>query len=295
MTKGDTIGIISPASPFFAQNIKAGAHYLKKLGFKVKIPSTLFHYRKYNLREDKEKAKEIHALFKDPAVRAIFCAKGGYGCIRILPYLDVELIRLHPKILMGYSDESLLLNFLLGRCGMVSFHGPMVVGEISRDMPHVKENEMLAALMRRKPLGALTHKNLRVIRRGKANGILMGGCLTSLVRTLGTPYEIDTTGAILFLEDVSETPTNIEEMLFHLKLAGKLQNIHGLVFGKMYNCGSESVLIHRINNSLADIRVPMLFGFPSGHSFSNITLPLGVRVTLDTSAPALIIRESAVS
>ena len=294
LSKGDTIGVISPASPFFSQNLESGVQHLHKLGFKVKTPDSVFDYRKYDLREDILKAKEIHSLFRDPKVKAIFCAKGGYGCIRLLPHLDADLLRAHPKIFMGYSDTSFLLNFLISRCGLVCFHGPMVVGEMSHVMPHAKEAGMLAALMGRKPLGVLTHKNILVLRKGKASGVLVGGCLTSLVRMLGTPYEIDTTGAILFLEDVSETPTNIEEMLFHMKLAGKFDKIHGLVFGQMYNCGSQKALMRRIAESLDDIAVPMLFGFPSGHSFSNITLPMGIRATLDSRVPGLIFREAAV-
>ncbi len=294
LKKGDTIGITSPASPFFSQNLKTGIGYLRKLGFKVKVPDSVYQYRQYNIGEDRQKAKEIHALFKDPDVRAIFCAKGGYGSIRLLQHLDADLIRAHPKIFMGYSDISFLLNYLTGVCGMVSFHGPMLLGEIHKDMPHVKQAEMLAALTGTKPLGKLTHKNIQVVRKGKASGILLGGCLTSLVRMLGTPYALNTDGAILFLEDVSETATNVEEMLFHLKIAGKLAHVRGIVFGQMFNCGSQSVLMHRIANSLSDIKVPILFGFPSGHSFSNITLPLGVRVTLDTSIPALVFREVAV-
>ncbi len=294
LAKGDTVAIVSPSSSFFFQNIKPGTQALRSLGFKVKTPETLFHYRKYNLREDKEKAKEIHAMFKDPLVKGIFCAKGGYGAIRLLPHLDADLIRSHPKIFMGYSDASFLLNYLVGQCGLVSFHGPMVIGEISREMPHVKEKGMLSSLMGGRPLGKVTHKNIQVIRKGKASGILLGGCLTSLVRMMGTPYELDTSGSILFLEDVSETPTNVEEMLFHLKIGGKFEKIHGLVFGQMVHCGSQSMLIHRIANCLSDIKVPMLFGFPSGHSFSNITLPLGVRVTLDSDLPALVFRETAV-
>ena len=295
LTKGDTIGIIAPSSPFFSKNLNSGVQHLRQFGFKVKIPASVFEYRKYDLHGDKAKAKEIHALFRDPAVKAIFCAKGGYGCIRLLPHLDANLIRAHPKIFMGYSDTSFILNFLLSRCNLVCFHGPMVLGELSRDMPQVKQKEMLTALTGRKALGKLTHKNIQVIKKGKASGILMGGCLSSLVRILGTSYEINTEGAILFLEDISESPTNIEEMLFHLKIAGKLDKVHGLVFGQMYNCGSPNVLMHRIAESLADIAVPMLFGFPSGHSFSNITLPLGMRVTLDSKVPGLIFRQIAVS
>ena len=295
LAKGDTIGIVSPASPFSSQNIRPGVQQFRRLGFKVKTPDTLFDYRKYNLREDREKAREIHLLFKDPKVRAIFCAKGGYGCIRLLPHLDADLIRAHPKIFIGYSDASFLLNFFLGKCGMVAFHGPMVLGEISEDMPHAKRDAMLVALTGKRPLRTMMHKNIQVLKKGKATGILMGGCLTSLVRLLGTPYEVDTAGTILFLEDVSETATNIEEMLFHLKIAGKLDKIDGLVFGQMYHCGHPSLLMHRISAVLADLDVPMLFGFPSGHSFSNITLPLGVRATLDTKIPGLVVRETAVS
>lgn len=295
LSKGDTIGVISPASPFFSQNLKSGVQHLRRMGFKVNTPDSVFDYRKYDLREDKLKAKEIHSLFRDPKVKAIFCAKGGYGTIRLLPHLDADLIRSHPKIFMGYSDASFLLNFLIARCGLVCFHGPMVVGEMSHDMPHGKEAGMMAALTGRKPLGIVTHKNIQVLRKGKAAGVLVGGCLTSMVRTLGTPYEIDSAGAILFLEDVSETPTNVEEMLFHMKLAGKFDKVHGLVFGQMYNCGSQKVLMHRIAETLADIPVPMLFGFPSGHSFSNITLPLGIRATLDSKVPGLVFREAAVA
>ncbi len=295
LAKGDTIGIVAPASSSVPHNVKNAVRALKRMGFKVLTPDSVFAPRRYTLREDREKAEEIHEMFRRPEVKAVFCAKGGYGCIRVLPHLSAKVLRENPKIFMGYSDASFLLNFLVSRCGMVAFHGPMVVGDMSREMPQAKQQTLWNALMRRKPLGKLTHKNLRVLRKGKATGVLLGGCLTSLVRLLGTPEALNTDGAILFLEDISESPVNIEEMLFQLKIAGKFAKIRGLVFGQMRLCGPSEPLMRRIRAALADVRVPMLFGFPSGHSFSNITLPLGVKATLDTALPGLIVREAAVA
>jgi len=304
LNKGDIIGIVAPAYSFNPVKFKRGVEKIKKLGFKVKYNRLIFKRYWSMAGSAKERAAQINAMFKDKKVKAIFCAQAGYGAIRILPYLDKKIIRENPKIFIGYSDITILLSYLQEVANMVVFHGPVVSSEIYEGMNRVTAGMLLRAITKTEPLGIIFFPGLRAFKKGKARGILTGGNLSLLVRTTGTPYEIDTKNKILFLEDIAEDLEVIDSHLMHLKLAGKFKEVKGIVFGTMVDCydysGRKYSIRDVLKDILYDVNVPILYGFPSGHTKkntrreANITLPLGVEAIIDADNPRLIIVESGV-
>jgi muramoyltetrapeptide carboxypeptidase len=230
------------------------------------------------------RARELEQMFERDDVRAIICARGGYGANYLLPLLDVEKIRRNPKIFVGYSDITSLLTWFCDAANLVVFHGPM----LARDFFQPDCVNLQAWRMLQNTSGtAETEVPAQAIalHSGTARGILYGGCLSILVASLGTPYEICTAGTILYLEDVNTRPYQLDRMLMHLKLAGKFDGVRGLLFGTMTNCAPEAgqsySLEEVILNVVGDLNVPVGFGFPSGHvEAGNTVLPFGVRATL---------------
>jgi muramoyltetrapeptide carboxypeptidase len=282
LSPGDCVGIAAPASHIPRGNeefLLRGAERVREMGFAVRYsPSLLKRKHLYLAGTDEERAQELMDMFLDPEIKAILCARGGYGTQRIIPYLDADQIRDHPKPLIGCSDITVLLIYLLQRSFVIPFHGPNVA---TRQFVN-GDAEMALALK-----GALTAPlssaeiTCSVLREGEAQGELIGGCLSCLVTTLGTPYEPDLQGKVLFVEDVDEPPYRIDRMLTHLKSTGKLQGVQGVVFGQMSGCDTEKGLLKEvILDVLKEIEGPVLFGFPSGHGARNLTIPLGVPVKI---------------
>ena len=298
---GDTIGIVAPAWSFDVNNFKKGVQKLKKLGFQLKYERSIFTRYWSMAGYDRERASQINKMFADSKVKAIFCAKAGYGSIRTIPYLDRNLIRRNPKIFIGYSDISILLFYLYQVANMVVFHGPVVADEIKQGMNALTLDYLLRAITRPYPIGELCFPGLRRLRPGKASGILVGGNMSLIMSAMGTPYDLDTDNKILFLEDIGEDLEVIDSYLMHLRLAGKFRKIRGIIFGWMIDCldysGKKYTIRDILKDTLYDINVPIIYGFPSGHrraKEANITLPIGLSVTLDADRPRLIINESAV-
>lgn len=301
LKRGDTIGVVAPAWSFDKNRFKKGVSRLKRLGFEVKYDRAIFNRYWSMAGNDKARADQINQMFADKEVKAIFCAKAGYGSIRTIPYLDSGLIRKNPKIFVGYSDLTVLLEYLQRTANMVVFHGPVVAGDLHKNMSSITLEYLLRNLMQAKPLGEITFPNLKTLRGGKADGLLVGGNMSMLVSGIGTPYEMDTDYKILFLEDVDEDLEVVDNILGHLKLAGKLKKVRGLVFGRMVDCHDISGRKYKIRNIvddiLGDLDIPIIYGFPSGHARgrgANVTLPLGVPVTLDADRPSLTFNEAAV-
>ncbi len=297
---GDVIGIVAPASDIKPERLAAGARELERLGFRVKFLPSIFAREMYLAGSDRRRAEELMAIFGDPEVKAIFAARGGYGSVRLLPYLDEEIVRAHPKIFMGYSDITTLLVYFQQRFQWVVFHGPMVAREFADGPEHYDEELLRRTLMRAEPIGEIDTSGVAVLSPGVATGRLTGGCLPLLVSTLGTPYEFDATDAILFLEDYASKPYQVDRMLTQLRDAGKFHTVRGLVFGEMTEClqhpDQDYTIVDVIQDRLADLNVPILFGVRSGHSdYRNQVLPFGVRATLDGYRAKLIIEEAATS
>ena len=232
-------------------------------------------------------------------IDAIFCARGGYGCHHLLQRLNPEVLRASPKVFLGHSDVTVLLQFLENQCQMVSFHGPMVAREFALGEPYYDRQNFLSCVAQ--PAGGqrITSHGLKTLRSGSARGRLTGGCLSLLTATLGTSWEIQTEGKILFLEDINAKPYQVDRMLMHLKLAGKLDKVRGMVFGVMLNCKQSDTQEYRLEEivlkTLEEYSFPILFGLPSGHTESgSLTLPFGVDVILNADDRYLELEEGAV-
>jgi muramoyltetrapeptide carboxypeptidase len=299
---GDTIGIVAPAWSFDPDNFKRGVDKLRKIGFKVKYDRSVFSKYWSMAGYDKERAGQINRMFADKEIKAILCAKAGYGSIRTIPYLNNNIIRKNPKIFIGYSDITIILYYLYRISKMVIFHGPVVSDEIYEGMNPLTLDYLLKVITQNSPLGEIRFEGLKSIRPGKGSGILVGGNMSLVINAIGTPYDIDTEDKILFLEDIGEDLEVIDNYLMHMKLAGKFRKIKGIIFGRMVDCidrsGKKYTINDILNDILKDVRVPIVYGFPSGHRIRgapDVTLPMGVSVTLDASKPSLIINEPGVS
>lgn len=299
LKRGDTIGIVAPASSFDADNFKKGIKQLRKLGFKVKYERTIFHKCWSLPGHNKQRAKQINRMFADREVKAILCAKAGYGSAEILPYLDDKIIKENPRIFVGYSDITILLLYMQYVGNMAVFHGPVVSNEIFEGMNSLTLDYFLRVICKPAPLGNIEFSRMHCLRPGEARGILVGGNISLIIEAMGTPYEINTKGRILFLEDIAEDFGALGDYFLKMEKAGKFKEVKGIIFGRMVNCFTAehkmSDLIHEIFTGLD---VPILSGFPSGHIKSrgdlNITLPLGVEVNMDASALSVEVAEAAV-
>jgi muramoyltetrapeptide carboxypeptidase len=301
LQKGDCIGVVAPSSPFPKEPFTKGIQTLKGRGFNVWVPQNIFRTcRSFLAGSDADRAGTLMEMFTNPEVHAIMTARGGYGCQRILDKLDAEEIRRHPKIVIGYSDVTFLLLYLLDHCGIIPFHGPMVV-ELA-DASLEIQDQLLTTLTHVKPLGKIPLRNPIWIKEGWARGALVGGNLSVVCSTLGTPWEVRTEGRLLFIEEHGEAPFRIDRMLHQLQTAGKLDAANGLVFGDILqraSGGNESTEAYEeaILGILEDVTKffsgPVLKGLPVGHGKNNTTLPLGVEAVLNAEENALTVTESA--
>lgn len=301
LVPGDRIAIIAPASSFERRGLKRGIEKLRWWGFDPVVPKlTLKHARrpleKERTRRYQEKAMEIVRMFMDPSIAAVFCAEAGYGSIALIPFLEKVDLSACPKVFVGFSDLTILLLYFHMRYGWVTFHGPTVSQELYKGMPPTTEIALQEAITKRTRLGDVYNRDLEVIREGEASGHLIGGNLTRMLRTLGTSFEIDTRDRVLFIEEVDEGHIQIDGDLNQLRLAGKLEEIRGVVFSEMTGCmyGDKRAVKRYLRRYFRDAPYPVLFGFPSGHGVENVTLPIGVRVKIDSSPPRLVIEEGAV-
>ena len=301
LKKGDTIGVVAPAWSFDRDNFKKGVEKLRNLGFNIKYDKSIFNKYWSMAGHDRERADQINRMFADREVKAIFCAKAGYGSLRTLPFLDKKIIISNPKIFVGYSDITILLCYLYKMGHMVVFHGPVVAGEIYDGMNPVTLKHLLRTVMSTAPFSEIKHPNIRALKPGRARGILVGGNMSLIMSAIGTPYQIDTTNKILFLEDVGEDLETIDNYLMQLKLAGMLKNVRGIIFGRMIKCldysGKKYTMRHILSDIMKDVNIPIIYGFPSGHRVPgdvNVTLPLGISATVDAYKCKLILHESGV-
>ena len=303
LRSGDTIGIVAPASNLTRGDLEAGCEGLRRAGYRPFYFDSILEQDLYFAGSVQRRAHELEEMFAREHVRAIVCARGGYGANYLLEVLDLEKIKSHPKIFVGYSDLTTLLTYLFDVAGLVTFHGPMA----AKDWAH-EDGVDLASWQAALAGTAAWELNLgagsgaRGLVDGTAEGVLYGGCLSILVASLGTPYEIRTEGTILFLEDVSAKPYQIDRMLMQLKLAGKLDGVRGLVFGEMRDCVQTAnqayTLEEVVLRIVGELRVPVAYGVRSGHvTAGNITLPMGVRagLTVRDGQVSLKILEGAVT
>ena len=297
---GDTIGIVAPASNIQRSDLDAGCAALARGGYRTFYFDSILERDLYFAGSAVRRARELEQMFERDDIRAILCARGGYGANYLLPHLDLATIKAHPKIFIGYSDITALLTYFRDSTGLVVFHGPMA----TKDWAHedgVDFNSWQSALSGTLPWNVPLNPDVIALAQGEAEGNLYGGCLSILVASLGTPYAIKTAGAILFLEDVAAKPFQVDRMLMQLKLGGYFDGVRGIVFGQMLDCTQHATqdytLQEVVRRVVGDLGVPVVYGVKSGHVTSgNITLPFGVRAKLSVQGAqiALKIVESAV-
>jgi muramoyltetrapeptide carboxypeptidase len=299
---GDRIGIVAPASPFSREAFDAGVAELRRLGYEPVFDDSVFARQRYTAGDAALRAAAFLRAWDDPSIAAVIAARGGYGSVQLLPLLDPSSIRRAPKAFIGYSDNTSLLDWLRGECGLVTFHGPMLDGRFAKGEAAYDRDTFTRVLTRAEPAGRISHPQVEVLRPGEARGVLLGGTLTSLLASLGTPYAFDPpAGHVLFVDEVAERPYRIDRMLTQLRLSGLLSRASAIVFGELPRCDEPAEGGPAIKDVLADVLAefqgPVLFGLPSGHTNGAcITLPFGVHARVVTGAqPALIIEEAAVA
>ena len=285
-----TVGVISPASPVSKGEIVEGLQLVKSFPLKVRLGSHLFDRLGYLAGSDHDRVSDLHQVFSDPEIKAIFCARGGYGSARLLDKIDFDLIRKNPKILVGFSDLTALLISLYKESALVTIHGPTL-----SDLPRGKNWQHLSRLITtaHKPKISLVHG--KAVNKGKARGILLGGNLSTICALLDTPFLPSFESVILFLEEKGESPYRVDRMLTQLALSGRLAQLSALVIGQMEDCGEQKILYSLLHERLGSLSLPVVIGLPVGHGDENISLPLGLPTLLDTDRMVLEIEQTATS
>jgi len=284
---GDNIGIVAPASYFKREDFEEGCAALRKMGYNPVYDQSIFDRDLYFAGSVERRARELENMFTRDDVKAIICVRGGYGSNYLLPILDMSRISSHPKAFIGYSDNTSLQTYFCDTANLVTFHGPMVSKDFAKP-DGIDVESWRAALSGRENwrFDFDLNSGVKPLAQGSAEGVLYGGCLSMLVESLGTPYEIRTAGTILFIEDIATKPYQIDRMLMHLKLAGKLKEVRGLIFGEMLDCmqapNQGYTLEQVVMRIVEELGIPVAYGLRSGHvSHQNITLPIGVSAVLN--------------
>lgn len=292
LRKGDLVGVVAPAGAVKTDDLNAGIKRLEELGFRVLLGRSVHRRVRYLAGQDRDRAADLSDMFANPEVRAVVAARGGYGASRVIPLLDAEVIARTPKIFVGSSDITLLLHFIRTHCGFVTFHGPMVSPNFGKYSSPTTSDSFVRILGATKAPGPFDVQGVKAIKSGNAEGVLTGGCLSLVCQTIGTSYEIQTDGAILFLEDINEPPYRIDRMLTYLRQIGKFDKVRAVIFGLMPDCHPsphESYALEDvIRDVLGDLPCPILLDFPSGHGGTNVTLPFGVRAAVEGTALSVL-------
>ena len=285
-----TVGIIAPASPVIQSEISEGLKLLESFPLKIKQGEHIFDRSNYLAGPDHDRVSDLHQMFSDPEIKAIFCARGGYGSARLLNKIDFDLIRENPKIIVGFSDLTALLIALYKKTGLVTIHGPTL-----SDLPKNKNWPNLSEIITTYHRPRVLFKQGKIINRGKARGILLGGNLSTICSLLDTPFLPSFEGVILFLEEKGESPYRLDRMLTQLLLSGRLDRLSALIIGQIVDCGEKEIINSVLQERLGSLSIPVVTGLPVGHGNENISLPLGLPALLDTEKMILEIEESAVS
>ncbi|MCA1959698.1 MAG: LD-carboxypeptidase [Desulfomonile sp.] len=294
---GDTVGIVAPSGPVEEALLMKGAHFLESLGFSPQLGRFVCENTGYLAGNDATRCVDLNTMLADPSVRGIAFARGGYGVMRLLESIDYLSIERDPKLLLGMSDLTALQLALFARHGLVTLSGPIVAGQLAEGLDPLSERSLVDALGR--PFEGLDLFSpcvdmIRIERHGRVRGVLLGGCLSLVTALLGTPYSPDYRGALLLLEDVGEPLYRIDRMLVHLKLAGIIAGVGGVVLGHFIGPAGEDLseeAARLVSELTAGAPIPVVSHFPHGHRLPNLTLPHGAKVELDTKPPALIVRD----
>lgn len=309
LKQGDTLGLVAPGSYISTDELKDSVENLEKLGYKIIYDERILSKTGYLAGDDKARAEELNSMFANSKVDGIICARGGYGCARILPMLDYNLIKNNPKILIGYSDITALLNGIYAETGLITFHGPVGISSFN-EFSVTYFNEVL--VHPEKDLILISAKNedekekteVQTIVSGKAQGELVGGNLSVLNSLIGTKYDFNGEGKIIFLEEIGEEPYRIDRMLTQLIQSGKFEKASGIAMGVFKNCepkekdpsfSTSFSLMEVLFDRLSNLNIPVNYGLSFGHIKNKFTLPVGIKAELDTINQTITLLENSVN
>ncbi|MBZ0184343.1 MAG: LD-carboxypeptidase [Melioribacteraceae bacterium] len=301
---GDTVGLVSPAGFLSEKSLNESIENMEKLGFKVKVGKNVLERNGYLAGTDQQRADDINEMFRDESVNAIVCTRGGYGVARMLHLLDYDAIKNNPKILIGYSDITALLYGIFSQTGLIAFHGPVATSTFdefsTKYFEKVLMNNSEKTLL---PMYEEHQEDSYIIRSGHAKGKLVGGNLSIVVSLIGTPYDVDLTDKILYLEEVREEPYRIDRFLTQLISSGKLKDAAGIAMGVFRNCEIDPdrpsfersfTLKEVLFDRLFDLGIPVVYGLSFGHIANKYTLPFGIEAELNTTEKSITLLENTV-
>jgi len=280
VVKGDTIGVVSPSYAPKTGWLQRGVRALERAGFNVLLDPEIEKLPRFTRAEDERRAENLMGMWLDPRVKAVIASTGGYGAVRLLPHLDPSIFRNNPKCLVGYSDITALHLWLMKRANLRSFHGP-TVDDLVPSLRDPTMASLITALTTPCPPKPIGRELSRAIVPGRAVGRLVGGNLSLVQQTIGTDYQVDLQGAILFVEETRDPMSVVDERLVHMRAAGLLQGVAGIVFGQLsLDRSEEDEFEDFLLDLISDLDVPVLMDFPAGHENPNLTIPFGTEVEL---------------
>jgi muramoyltetrapeptide carboxypeptidase len=297
---GDRVAVVAPASPFERDAFERGVDEVRRLGFEPVFTPRVFHRDRYVAGPAAGRAADLRAAWQDPSIAGVLCARGGHGSAQLLPFLEPTETRKTRKVFVGYSDLTSLLVFSTSLCDLVCFHGPTVAGRLGAGQRAYDRDSFVGAITRTEPLGEQAAPDMETLRPGEAAGPLVGGTLTQLCASLGTPYTFNPpAGCVLFVDEVGERPYRVDRLWVQLAQSGIVSKAAAIVFGELPRCdepGGEPTARAVVADLVRDFPGPVLFGFPSGHSAGSVlTVPLGVRVRVRAGRhPGVIVEEAGV-
>ena len=309
LKKGDTIGLITPGSFIEDEGLEKAVTNLESLGFQVKLSKHIRAERGFTAGTDAQRLADLHQMFSDKQVAGIWCARGGYGCGRLLPNIDYRLIKKNPKVLVGFSDITALLLAIYQETGLTGFHGPVGSSDFTEyTKAHITKvllepsNKLNIELSKENTKLSVTDKvyQTATIRRGTATGRLIGGNLSLLAPLAGTKYQPNIKGKLLFIEEIGEAPYRIDRMLTQLRQSYPLKAAAGIILGVFRGCGKKEgsrslSLMDTLKDRLGDLNIPVFYGAAIGHIGDNLTLPIGIKAHFDATSGVITLLEKGVS
>ncbi len=285
---GDTIGVCAPSAQFDIQKLDAGIIELKELGFKVKVPEGIFQKKRYLAGPDSLRAAVLNQLFSDPQINAIICARGGFGAMRMLEYVDWDIIKKYPKPLIGFSDATALLLSIMERSDVPVVHGPNLtcLSTASKQTVDSFYQTLIGSA------GKISIEDAQVIFPGKCSGVLKGGNMATISHLVGTQFVPDFKQSIVFFEETKEPAYKIDRMLTQMKMSGLFKGINGVITGSFNDCANENYITQILFETFEEYDIPVLRGLNAGHGSTNLSLPMGLLVEMDTQFLTLLWNKS---
>lgn len=298
---GDQIGIIAPSSPSILERVSLAKKQIENFGFYVKMGQSCYEQHGYLSGKDELRAADFNNMFADPTVNGIICLRGGYGTPRIVDKLDYDVIRENPKVFVGYSDITALHIAINQISELVTFHGPMATSDIAGGLDDFTKDYLFRAITEGKPIGQIDNpQDIRIecLVQGEARGMMVGGNLSLIAATIGTAYEINTCGKLLFIEEIGEQPYRVDRMLTQIALAGKFADAAGIILGDWNDCdpqkAEDSLSLRQVfEEIIVPFNKPTIYNLQAGHCTPKVTIPFGVKSFLNATDGVLIIEESA--